>query len=281
MGFGWILLRMWLVLFGLLVMSDVAVKQRIARAFSRAAVGYDEVCDLQVGCGRRLLALAEPFVRSGGVECAVDVGCGTGLLSQDLRQSPVFARGLFGLDLSFGMVLQAQRLGFPVVCGDMEVLPFQSGCADFVFSNFSCQWVFSFADFVGELSRVLVDDGLLVFSFPGEGSLDELRSSWAQVDPFRHVNVFLSAEEVRRVLGERGFSVRHFSVERFCLQYVDLFALRAHLKAMGAWSVVGDGGRKGMVSRQQWLDLQAAYEGFREDGLLPLSFDVFFVVAEK
>jgi len=268
------------MLLGLFVMSDVAVKQRIAGAFSQAAVGYDEVSELQVECGKRLLGFAEPFVSSVDVGLAVDVGCGTGLLGDCLKVAPVSAGKVLGVDLSLGMLGQARGLGLPVVCGDMECLPLGDGCADLVFSNFSCQWALSFAGFVDEVARALCPDGLLVLAIPVDNSLHELRSCWARVDSFVHVNSFLSAEAVEDVLRSCGFSVLHFSVGHSTLKYVDLSSLRQHLKAMGAWTVVGQR-RHGLVGRQQWLDLQEAYEGFRCDGFLPLSFDVVYVVARK
>ena len=64
------------------------------------------------------------------------------------------------------------------------------------------------------------------------------------------------------------------------MHYPDLKTLLRAVKAIGAHNV-GEGGRNGMMGRDAWKKLEAAYEQFREPAGLPASYDVIFVYASK
>ena len=64
------------------------------------------------------------------------------------------------------------------------------------------------------------------------------------------------------------------------MYYPELKSLLRAIKAIGAQNV-GEGGRSGMLGRQGWQQLEAAYESFRQAQGLPASYDVIFVLGEK
>ncbi len=59
-----------------MTLVDAEHKQAIARAFGRAAVGYDRFADVQRASGERLMTLVG--MRDG--DDVLDAGCGTGVL---------------------------------------------------------------------------------------------------------------------------------------------------------------------------------------------------------
>ncbi|MEZ4463665.1 MAG: class I SAM-dependent methyltransferase [bacterium] len=87
--------------------------------------GYHALLDqLQVGIARPLSASRD----------VLEVGCGTGMILKEI--APV-ARHAVGIDISRGMLGQAQERGLHVVEGSATALPFADASFDFVYS-FKC-----------------------------------------------------------------------------------------------------------------------------------------------
>jgi ubiquinone/menaquinone biosynthesis C-methylase UbiE len=106
---------------------------------------------------RRLLARWRP--RPG--ERALDVGCGTGLLLEELLH-PGIALSLTGLDLSRPMLAQARRNAgatVPLVQGSVYHLPFASGSFDVALNTISSHFYLDQVAAFGEIRRVLAPGG--------------------------------------------------------------------------------------------------------------------------
>jgi malonyl-CoA O-methyltransferase len=72
-----------------------------------------------------------------------------------------------------------------------------------------------------------------------------------------------------------GFAEPVLDVERYTLEYRDLRALLADLKASGAGNAVRDR-PKGLTGRRRFAAVEARYEGYRQQGRLPATFEVVF-----
>lgn len=90
----------------------------------------------------------------------LDLGCGTGILLEDLKR---FSVNTFGLDVSFDMARMAKK---NVVVGISENLPFRDGSFDVVICRGSIHHFFSFEQGLDEIKRVLKKEGNLVISEP-------------------------------------------------------------------------------------------------------------------
>ncbi|HZF12254.1 MAG TPA: methyltransferase domain-containing protein [Thermoanaerobaculia bacterium] len=103
-------------------------------------------------------ALLAPLVAGAGGRRALDLGCGTGLVAQGLRES---SGEVWGLDLSYPMLAKARsRLGSRVVQGEAEALPLRSASLDLVV----CRQVLHYtreAEVLCEAARVLRPGGEL------------------------------------------------------------------------------------------------------------------------
>ena len=258
-------------------------KQRVAESFSRAAASYDKVARLQRQVGRKLLD-ALPDISPRRI---LDLGCGTGYFTEFLAQKYPDAE-IIGLDLAPGMVDYARshrrssaQQKTQWLCGDAECLPLADSSIDLIFSSLAFQWCEQLPQLAAEVNRVLSDQGVLAFTSLAEGTLNELKTAWATVDNYVHVNQFHPSELWKTSFAERGLAFTDFSTVTTVLDYSDLRQLTHELKGIGAHNV-NNGQNRGMTGRQQMRMLLEAYERFRmENGALPATWQVIYGIAGK
>ncbi|EOS96381.1 malonyl-ACP O-methyltransferase BioC [Erwinia tracheiphila] len=172
-------------------MTHIVNKQAVARAFGRAASGYDRYAGLQRSSGEQLARYARQ--RQG--QNVLDAGCGTGWFSQRWRYA---GNEVTALDLSAEMLLQAQsqQAADRYLTGDIEALPFAQPCFDLCWSNLAVQWCSDLSLALHELYRVTRPGGQVLFSTLAAGSLNELNIAWRGLDSVVPVNCFLSVDDM-------------------------------------------------------------------------------------
>ena len=257
-------------------------KQKIRRAFDRAADSYDDAAVLQKEVCARLLEKLE-YIRLSP-DLILDAGVGPGEAIKPLmdryRKSRVIA-----LDLSERMLVKASThrslLRRPeLVCADIEQLPFREGSFDLVFSSLTLQWCNDLPATLQGLLRVLRPGGLLLFTTFGPDTLKELRASWRQIDDAVHVNEFADMHDIGDGLLQAGFADPVMEAELITVNYGEMDQLMADLRAIGA-NVTADGGRAGLMTPAALSKLRRAYEAYRVDQSLPASYEVVYGHAWK
>ncbi len=99
----------------------------------------------------------ENLIENGENKLAVDLGIGTGLFTEILREK---GYKVIGIDISEEMLKIARRRGFEVIKRDLnEPLPFQDESIDFVFSMTSIEFLKDPKNLFDEVKRVLKKDG--------------------------------------------------------------------------------------------------------------------------
>jgi malonyl-CoA O-methyltransferase len=252
-------------------------KQQARRAFNRAASTYDAAAELQYEIGDRMMERLD-FIRLQPKRI-LDLGAGTGKFSAALlkhyRKADVVA-----LDLAPAMLAQARARGGwlrkpQCVCADAEQLPFADDSFEFIFSNLMLQWCTDLESTLAELRRVLAPGGLLMFTTFGPDTLMELRASWESVDGHTHVNRFIDLHDVGDMLLKTRWADPVMDSERITVTYRELRKLMQDLKQIGAHNVTA-GRARGLTGRQHWQRFSAAYEQYREGGVLPASYEVVY-----
>ncbi|EGU30081.1 malonyl-ACP O-methyltransferase BioC [Vibrio scophthalmi] len=247
-------------------------KNAIAEAFGKAALGYDQHAAFQRDVGTRLINQLPSDLSSYRI---LDVGCGTGYFSQQLRD-----RGaeVVAFDLSRAMLQQAKnRCGEERVHyqqGDAEQLPFADNQFDYVFSSLALQWCQDLAVPLREMRRVTKPGGQLLFSTLLDGSLRELKQAWAKIDTYQHVNDFISLNQVNIALAQSHCHTHHLDLPAIVVWYDSALGLMRDLKGIGANHVVGRS--QGLTSRHSLRQLEREYQIFRQEhqGLLPATYQV-------
>lgn len=252
-------------------------KRRIARSFGAAADRYDGVAGLQRSVGEILLRLGEPH--PGGPNKILDVGAGTGFPASRLRERHPDAE-LVLLDLAEGMLHQARKrlagdAACHYLCADAEALPLPDRSVDLVFSNLALQWCGDLGAAFGEFRRVLRPGGTLLFSTFGPATLGELRTAWAAVDAYSHVNEFLGASDVSALLERAGFAGGRVRAGMRRVAYPDVWALMRELKDLGAHNLTS-GRPRHLTGKRKLRDMIAAYEAQMPEGRIRAGFEVLY-----
>lgn len=266
--------------------NDLPNKQLVARSFGQAAAHYDDVAVLQRETADELLdRLSLVKLQPQRI---LDLGAGTGRnLSLLAKRYP--KAQLFGLDIAQEMLGQAksnyqQSLGLKrwlpkqnsvqFLVGDAEKLPLADNSIDLVYANLALQWCDPRTSFA-EIQRVLRPDGLLMFTTLGPDTLHELRASWAEVDDYPHVNLFYDMHDVGEAMMAAKLAEPVLDTERYTLTYDTAMALMKDLKILGARNV-NTKRRRGLTGKQAINNVSKAYEQFRQNKLLPATYEVVY-----
>jgi malonyl-CoA O-methyltransferase len=251
-------------------------KQRVAANFSRAAATYDAAALLQKRvAARTMLGLPAELTP----ESILDLGSGTGSQTSVLS-SHYPGSHITGMDMAMGMLRFAreQTEAASWCSGDIESLPFKSNSFDLVFSSLAIQWC-SLDTVLSELYRVLRPGGVFVFSSLATGTMAELNSAWKQVDSNLHVNGFESYDLQRQKISQSPLNQQSFKLQKETLYYSSVVQLLRELKALGVNTVHSR--QPGLMTRGRLMKLQQAYEPFREESGLPLSYQVLYGILRK
>jgi malonyl-CoA O-methyltransferase len=271
-------------------MPPTSIRQRVRESFDRAATSYDTAAVVQRRVCDRLIEMLPnlssptppdhpaPQLAPLAELALLDAGCGTGYGAQLLRGRWPAAL-ITGVDFAPAMLALASRSSDDCCAADIEKLPFAAARFDLWWSSLSIQWCDANAVFA-EAARVLRPGGQLALSTLGPHTFSELRQAFAGVDQHRHTLPFSPPEAIGEALTQAGFREISLRRETHTVHYPDLKTLLRAVKAIGAHNV-GEGGRSGMMGRQAWQQVQAAYEEHRQSAGLPASYDVILGYARK
>ncbi|MGZ5030078.1 MAG: malonyl-ACP O-methyltransferase BioC [Methylobacter sp.] len=252
-------------------------KAKIRQSFAAASMTYDGVAALQRTVGKELLDNIAPVSQTGTL---LDLGCGTGFLTSGLLRA---ARPVIALDIALPMLqLTRTKLGdtanVSYVCADAEQLPLIGQIVDGVFSNLALQWCVNLEAVFTDIKRVLKPGGRLVFSIFGPQTLQELKSAWAEVDSYNHVNEFYSGQQLTRFLRLAGYTEIKIETKQYIANYGSVLELMKELKQIGAHNVIA-GRNKSVTTKTQMQRMIGAYEGHQAGDQIAATFEVFMVSA--
>ncbi len=151
-------------------------KQSLAQSYSAAAQTYDRAAFVEQQIGNRLLERLDSL--NIQPQLILDLGCGTGYFTQQLRASFPQA-SIINLDLAFEMAKFASQQNtnqtmLHSICADAEQLPLKNQSIDLIFANCCIMHIQKLDLLCKELKRVLTPKGMLIFSALGSGTLQEL-----------------------------------------------------------------------------------------------------------
>jgi malonyl-CoA O-methyltransferase len=252
-------------------MSEKKNLLKIARSFGSASESYDISARLQRYSGKNLM----PWLPNRNDLTVVDLGSGTGFFTEILATR---YHQVIGLDISSQMLSFAKQNRNDAIAwveADAYKLPFADRSIDFIYSNLMIQWCDTLPMLKAEIIRVLKPGGLFVFSTLVDGTLFELKSSWAQVDDDQHVIDFKTQIELESIFNSEESKLIEFSSKDIILEYENVLHLAKELKGLGANQVPKKQSR-GLAGKDKWQKMMASYQDFIEpSGIYPATYRVF------
>jgi len=254
-------------------------KRAVGERFGRAAASYDANVSIQTACGTFLVMMG-PSELVG--DRAVDLGCATA--SQAQAQQIRWRRSRWlGVDLSPDMLEQARKLGrtgknYQLLCADAERLPLATASQALVFSSFALQWCRP-QRVAAEVARVLMPGGTLMLCVPLAGSLQELADSWAVVDDHPHVNPLPTVGDWQRAFTDAGLKRLIWRTGAIPDHYPDVKSLTRSLQGSGVGHIPNRA--HGLTGKSTWAAMTKAYERYRQDEGLPVTWQVLFAHLHK
>jgi malonyl-CoA O-methyltransferase len=258
-------------------------KTRIAQQFSRAAATYNSAADVQLDIAFEAMAQL-----TGKYQCGLDIGCGTGRISQQL--APKCER-LLGMDLAFGMLDYAKQdchtknLNIDWLQGDADNLPIADDSVDLIFSSMVLQWSDDPQKVMAEIARVMAHKSTAVLAIMCQGSFEQLNASWQSVDDQRHVNHFASANTWLEAALAQGLQV-NMQEKAFLTWHTNIRQLLTSIKSIGANVVLNTESNtdehkpsnKSLLNRHTLQNLEDYYQQkFAKNLQLPLTYQVCFL----
>lgn len=252
-------------------MPDTNNRLKIASNFGSASRSYDFSARLQRYTGKHLM----PWLPNRNDLTVVDLGSGTGFFTHILSEQ---YQQVLGVDISKQMLAFAKESRSNDVswlAGDAFKLPLQNNSIDLIYSNLVIQWCQPLDNVVSEILRVLKPGGIFIFSTLIDGTLHELKSSWAQVDDDQHVINFKTEKELLTCFNTSSSKLIEHKSTSIVLEYENVLHLAHELKGLGA-NQIPNKTNKGLAGKDKWNKMTKNYQDFQEpSGIYPATYNVF------
>jgi len=244
---------------------------KLAKNFGSASQSYDVSARLQRFSGKHLM----PWLPNKNDLTALDLGSGTGFFTDILASQ---YDNVIGMDISTKMLNFAKNnrsKSITWIEGDAFSLPLADNSIDFVYSNLVIQWFDPLETALSEIRRVLKPGGHFIFTTLADGTLFELKSSWAQVDDDHHVNDFVEERDLIAKLNNSGGQLLEHHCKDIILEYENPLHLARELKGLGA-NRVNNKQFKGLAGKEKWQLMNKNYQDFQEpSGIYPATYRLF------
>ncbi len=264
---------------------ETVIKQGIRRNFARRAGSYDGQAGVQRLMAQRLLALLSGRLpRAGRI---LEIGCGTGLFTQAIKQASNGAL-LTALDLDTALVAAARRRlgaakGLAWLVADGETL--SRGRFEAIVANAAFQWFTRPAETLAIYFHLLSPGGVLAFSTLGPGTFRELQDSLGRAaaaeclpgPPAIAAQGFLDEAGWSRVLAAAGFPRIRLVREWVTADYPSVPGFLKALQTMGVTNPQPQPFSPGLFKAM----VRAYRDAYGSNGSIPVSYEIIWAVASK
>lgn len=204
------------------------LKENIIRCFNAGAKTYHASADIQLIAAKKLVDSLPEFP----VHTILEIGCGTGILSEFLLkkfpQATILLTDIAPEMIKITRQRFANHANVQVVCMDGEQLSLSS-TYDLIISGTTLHWFTQLSSSLQNFIEKLTPTGCLAFSLLGTDTLQEWKELCATKNIIPGTPVFPSLTQLKAQFPEIGFLVEN------CNQaYPDVFTFLRTLKKIGA-----------------------------------------------
>ncbi len=261
----------------------MTLTHEISKTFNRRATEYEAAAKVQLEIGHRL------FERLSYLKInpqrILDLGCGPGIFSRLLAERYPKAH-IVGLDIAPRMLREAKKKRgwwrkWSLLGADMEQMPFADASFDLVFANQAIHWGKSLAILFNEVQRVMTVNACFMFTTLGPDTFKELKTSWATVNHYAHINHFPDMHDVGDALLQQQFVEPVMDMELLTVHYPSLPGLLDALKKQGVRNINKER-NPGLTGKQSWQQFRQNYrQWLTEEHKYPLTYEVVYGHAWK
>lgn len=257
-----------------IVKSNLMDKQLLKQRFCNAKDTYLEHATVQAKMAVDLVQLAKPHLVNESVDKMLELGSGTGLLTNEVFKSLVpkqyIANDLVPCTKSTiqEIVNSYSNAEFQFIGGDIEALEFPKR-QHVIWSGATIQWIKNLSGFFSQMHGNLIDEGYLVLSSFGPDNYKEIKEITT------HGINYPDAFEVMRLASQYFEVVDHKEWH----QQLNFNSARDVLKHMRYTGVNGTANCKWTKSHlQNFVD---RYEAYKQGDIYPLTYHPFLLVLKR
>ena len=232
----------------------------VTPVFEQFATSYDAATPIQSQVAEHLAQLIVRYHTGVTDMCVVDVGCGTGKLTQAvmskfLQNAALASAQLYGVDTAASMLaIWQQRVAHllpmpqsssPVsslptspmtlhsqpLCANMTNMALANQSADLVMSSFALHW--TSPSVIAELGRIVKTKGQLHLAIPVAGSFHEVRQRFPKLPVFDFLPSHAWLAAIETLQQQRQGTLMYHTEQSFAASYDNLKSLLKNLKQMG------------------------------------------------
>jgi malonyl-CoA O-methyltransferase len=233
--------------------------------FNRYANSYDKHAILQQEVAKRLFTRLD--IINPKSKKVLELGAGTGLLTKELltkyNSNDILASDFAPNSLALNPAPHKEIIDAHHIHTKQKF--------DIIISNLMMQWC-NLEQVIEQIQQVANNDALVIFSTFGPLTLNELKTSWAKVDNFKHINNFMDMHNIADKMLSLGVSGVIAESEIITLTYEKVMDILYDLKYIGASQVDACPTTKSKL--QQMMN---NYENFRKNSKLPVSYEVVYL----
>ncbi|MBO6524476.1 MAG: methyltransferase domain-containing protein [Balneolaceae bacterium] len=259
--------------------QSLKYKQKVTQSFSKATQRYHEQAEVQKKVAEGLIASVRPWKGTIPPGPILEVGCGTGFLSEKIiqefpsREFTVTDASKEMLHFTQKRLNESDNLSFEVL--DVDHLQNPEPKYALIVSNFTAQWFDDTAIGLEKLAGMLKPGGLLLTSFPGNHSFTEWYECCLELGlPFT-ANPLPDVEEVVVKLSLSPVQIDYYENDLYQEFNFSIDFFR-HLKEVGAdVSTTG----KSLTAKQ--LKLLTDFWNNKVDNQIKVKWHVVYVAVKK
>ena len=232
----------------------------VTPVFEQFATSYDAATPIQSQVAEHLAQLIVRYHTGVTDICVVDVGCGTGKLTQAvmskfLQNAALASAQLYGVDTAASMLAIWQQrvahlLPMPLsstlvsslptspmtlhsqaLCADMVDIVLANQSADLVLSSFALHW--TSPSVIAELGRIVKTKGQLHLAIPVAGSFYEVSQRFPKLPVFDFLPSHAWLAAIHTLQQQRQGTLIYQAEQSFAVSYDNLKSLLKNLKQMG------------------------------------------------
>ncbi len=212
-------------------------KEKVSESFSKSVKNYHQKAEIQRKVAEGLTSSIKPWKEIIPPGPVLEVGCGTGFLSELMLQE--FPNREFTFtDISSEMVAftkerlgNADRVSFDVL--NVDEIENPEPTYSLIISNFAAQWFDDTAIGLEKLTKMLNPGGLLLTAFPGNHSFMEWYECCLELGLPYTVNPLPDVEEVVIKLSLNPVQVDYYENDLF-QDFSSSMEFLKHIKEIGA-----------------------------------------------